>query len=40
MGDAKDPAKVLDTKTADLKLAAPDFQTAAVDEGRQVGRCR
>ncbi|WP_405830668.1 hypothetical protein [Streptomyces sp. NBC_01176] len=31
MGDGKDPTKVLDIKTADLKRAAPDFQTAAVD---------
>jgi uncharacterized protein YukE len=31
MGDGKDPAKVLDIRTADLKRAAPDFHTAAKD---------
>ncbi|MFD8422939.1 hypothetical protein [Streptomyces sp. NPDC059466] len=36
MGDGKDPAKVLDIKTADLKRAAPDFQTAAVDLGKAL----
>lgn len=36
MGDGKDPAKVLDIKTADIKRAAPDFQTAAVDLGKAL----
>ncbi|MBK3573671.1 hypothetical protein JHN63_07545 [Streptomyces sp. MBT65] len=36
MGDGKDPAKVLDIKTADLKRAAPDLQTAAVDLGKAL----
>jgi uncharacterized protein YukE len=36
MGDGKDPTKVLDIKTADLKRAAPDFQTAAVDLGKAL----
>lgn len=36
MGDGKDPAKVLDIKTADLKRAAPDFQQGAIDLGKAL----
>jgi uncharacterized protein YukE len=31
VGDGKDPAKVLDIQTADIKRAAPDFHTGAVN---------
>ncbi|WP_405617091.1 hypothetical protein [Streptomyces sp. NBC_00076] len=31
MGDGKDPAKVLDIRTADIKAAAPAFHQGAVD---------
>ena len=36
MGDGRDPAKVLDIKTADLKRAAPDFQQGAIDLGKAL----
>ncbi|GHF02439.1 hypothetical protein ACWDSD_32140 [Streptomyces spiralis] len=31
MGEGKDPSKVLDIKTADIKRAAPDFHKGAED---------